>query len=97
MYESKQLLSETRFEENVFANWDSLAWRLPTLFFKTKNRAVTNQEIDKLCFEISTEKLCTLLLNRQICAADIRCLDANSKQTLKKLCLKTCLRNSSLT
>ncbi len=42
-------------------------------------------------FEISSEKMNELLLQRQICAADIRCLDTNSKQCLKKLCLKTCL------
>ena len=45
-------------------------------------------------FEISTEKMNELLVQRQICAADIRCLDANSKQCLKNLCLKTCLYNA---
>ncbi len=48
-----------------------------------------------LRFEISSDKLNELLLKRQICAADIRCLDANSKQCLKMLCLKTCLRSTS--
>ena len=48
-----------------------------------------------LRFEISTEKMNELLAHRVICAADIRCLDANSKQCLKALCLKTCLYNSA--
>jgi hypothetical protein len=46
---------------------------------------------DTLHIEICSKKMNELLMQRQICAADIRCLDANSKQCLKKLCLKTCL------
>lgn len=46
---------------------------------------------DSLRFEISIEKMNELLSQRQICAADIRCLDINSKQCLKDLCLNTCL------
>lgn len=41
--------------------------------------------------EISIEKINLLLQHKQICAADIRCLDANSKQCLANLCLKNCL------
>ena len=44
-----------------------------------------------LRFEISMEKMNELLAHRLICAADVRCLDANSKQCLKILCLETCL------
>jgi hypothetical protein len=46
--------------------------------------------------EISLEKMNDLLLQRQICVEDVRCLDVNSKQCLKKLCLKTCLYNTSI-
>ena len=44
-----------------------------------------------LSIEISSEKMETLLAFHHICAADVRCLNANSKQCLQKLCLKTCL------
>jgi hypothetical protein len=47
-----------------------------------------------LHIEISSEKINELLAQRLICAADVRCLDAESKQCLKKLCLKTCLYNT---
>lgn len=46
---------------------------------------------DILRLEISSEKMNELLAQRQICAADIRCLDTNSKKCLKNLCLKVCL------
>lgn len=46
---------------------------------------------DTLRFEISAEKMNQLLAQRQICAADIRCLDVGSKDCLKALCLTTCL------
>lgn len=48
---------------------------------------------DILRFEISSEKMNELLAQRQICAADIRCLDTNSKKCLKNLCLEACLNN----
>ncbi len=50
---------------------------------------------DVLFFEIISQKMQKLLAHRQICAADVRCLDADSKQCLKKLCLNTCLYNAS--
>jgi len=52
-------------------------------------------DADVLFFEISSQKMQELLAHRQICAADVRCLDTESKQCLKKLCLKTCLYNAS--
>ncbi len=58
--------------------------------FLTDNKKTANI----LRFEISSEKMDELLIQRQICAADIRCLDTNSKQCLKKLCLKNCLYNT---
>lgn len=51
---------------------------------------------NNLQIEICSDKIIELLLNRQICAADIRCLDNDSKQCLKKMCLKTCLINREL-
>lgn len=44
--------------------------------------------------EISIEKINELLKLKQICAADIRCLDSNSKQCVTKLCLQNCLFSS---
>lgn len=55
--------------------------------------AENKKTTDILRFEISSEKMNELLAQRQICAADIRCLDANSKKCLKNLCLKVCLDN----
>lgn len=52
---------------------------------------VKEEDNNHLRFEISTEKMNELLEHRLICAADVRCLDTNSKQCLKALCLNTCL------
>ncbi|NOQ14045.1 MAG: hypothetical protein GQ583_06150 [Methyloprofundus sp.] len=41
--------------------------------------------------EISLEKMNELLMQKQICAEDIRCLDPDSKQYLMELCLQNCL------
>ena len=56
-------------------------------------KGLTSSSDNNLRFEISAEKMNELLAQRQICAADIRCLDSNSKRCLKNLCLKTCLYN----
>ncbi len=63
--------------------------------FKQLNEieCVTKSSNNNLRFEISAEKMNELLTQRQICVTDIRCLDSNSKQCLKNLCLKTCLYN----
>ncbi len=97
MYVSESINREKRAEADLFSSWTFSVWLLVDFLFKTKNQADNKQEIEMLRFEISSKKLNTLFLNRQICAADIRCLDANSKQCLKRLCLKTCLRNTPLT
>lgn len=47
-----------------------------------------------LHIEISSEKINLLLQQRQICAADVHCLNTESKQCLQKLCLKTCLEKT---
>ncbi len=61
-----------------------------------KYRGNQGNEIESegvLRIEISCEKITALLKQRLLCAADIHCLDACSKQCLHKLCLKTCLRS----
>lgn len=45
--------------------------------------------------EIRLEKMKELLARRQICAADIHCLDEASKRQLQELCLETCLYSAS--
>ena len=45
--------------------------------------------------EISLEKMDELLAHKQICAADVRCLDPNSKQCLMQLCIQNCLTRHS--
>ncbi|WP_428354917.1 hypothetical protein [Methyloprofundus sp.] len=54
---------------------------------KTTNSKITSP----IFLEISTEKINELLQNKQICAADIRCLDSDSKHCLMKLCLENYL------
>ncbi len=43
--------------------------------------------------EIAEETLARLLIEGRVCAADFRCLDRRSKQSLHKLCMKSCVRN----
>lgn len=40
--------------------------------------------------EMSEKTLKSLLTAGQVCAADFRCLDGESKQCLWRLCLETC-------
>lgn len=40
--------------------------------------------------EIAEKTLLRLLRARQVCAADLRCLDCKSKQCLWRLCLRSC-------
>lgn len=47
----------------------------------------------RLRLEISEERLKRLLAAGQVCAADFRCLDRESKQCLWRLCLETCVVN----
>lgn len=55
------------------------------------HKAVNNNVSTPICLEISIEKVNELLQNKQICAADIRCLDSGSKKCLMDLCLQNCL------
>ncbi len=93
MYLSQTINEKKILKVNIFSIFKAFVWRLVNSLFKHKNQAVVKQEFDVLRFEISSEKMNILLSNRQVCAADIRCLDANSKQCLKMLCLRTCLHN----
>ncbi len=47
--------------------------------------------LSSIRLEISIEKINELIKHKQICAADIRCLDTDSKQCLSKLYLQNCL------
>ncbi len=94
MYAYQTINGEKIARVDLFLKWKIPVGKLVSLF-KTNNQIFDNQEM--LRFEISSKKMDDLFLNHQICAADIRCLDENSKRCLKKLCLKTCLHNASLT
>lgn len=61
---------------------------------KEKNLAYLlrdSKKVKVMRIEICSEKMNTLLADHLICAADIRCLDRASKQSLQELCLSTCL------
>jgi hypothetical protein len=45
--------------------------------------------------ELSLEKLALLFENGLICAAEIRCLTADSKQKISDLCLRSCAKRIS--
>jgi hypothetical protein len=100
MLASQDITSNQGLKLNCHSIFKSVFTRLAQLKFRASGQdiAVMNKKrrLDMFRFEISSDKLNELLLKREICAADIRCLDANSKQCLKKLCLKTCLRSTSL-
>lgn len=59
--------------------------------YRVKQQAENKQRLRSIRLEVSTEKINHLLKHKQICAADIRCLDSNSKQCLANLCLQNCL------
>mgnify|MGYP000011752421 CR=1 FL=1 len=40
--------------------------------------------------EIAAATLLPLLAGGQVCAADLRCLDGESKQHLRRLCIQSC-------
>ncbi len=42
--------------------------------------------------EIDAEQLARLLASRQLCAADFRCLDGESRRCVRALCQKNCSR-----
>lgn len=94
MHVSQAMTVEKTARADLFSSWKFPIEKLADLLLKTRNQKCDKQKIEVLRFEISSEKMNSLFLNHQVCAADIRCLDANSKQCLKKLCLKTCLRNT---
>jgi hypothetical protein len=95
MYASQTINGEKTARVDLFSKWKIPVGEIASLLFKTNNQTFDKQEM--LRFEISSKKMDDLFLNHQICAADIHCLDENSKRCLKKLCLKTCLHNASLT
>lgn len=56
-----------------------------------KIRLKEDKQKDHLSVEITMDKMLVLFMNQQICAEDIHCLDAASKQSLADICLKSCL------
>jgi len=91
MYASPIIKNNRSFDTDSISRW-LLSWtNIPFLFFRSTSKINAMEKNNPLRLEISYEKLNDLLANHKICAEDIRCLDAHSKQCLKKLCLKTCL------
>lgn len=73
-------------------------FRKKTIYFKIQQHksdqhTAYQYKTNALSIEISSEKMEMLLAFHHICAEDVRCLNATSKQCLQKLCLKTCLKN----
>jgi len=86
--------SPTYFLDQLsFGTKKYLEFRLLDRLFGLRKNGQPKNNTNVLSIEISLEKMNDLLLHRQVCVEDIRCLDINSKQCLKKLCLKTCLYN----
>ena len=59
--------------------------------FKVNRLKTESFHQESVKIEVNLSTLKHLFENRQICAADLRCLDNQSKQHVKDLCLKTCL------
>ena len=96
MSKSQALTTEKHiFGINYFSIRNFSIWGLIAVLFNSKHKISEKNKVDVLRFEISSDKMQFLLSNHQICVADIRCLDTNSKHCLKKLCLQTCLNNIS--
>ncbi len=57
---------------------------------QSKSLVETSQTVTSVQIEISLDKLESLLQNGHLCAAQIRCLNAESKQHIQNLCLNTC-------
>ncbi|WP_022941290.1 hypothetical protein [Psychromonas hadalis] len=53
------------------------------------------QQAELVQLEISVEKLTLLFESGLICAAEIRCLTAQSKQHISKMCLSACAKKIS--
>lgn len=49
---------------------------------------------DAVQLEITVDKLEALFSRGEICAAEIHCLNDESKKCIRNLCLKTCIRKS---
>jgi hypothetical protein len=49
----------------------------------------------KVRLEISAKKLLSLLDAGALCAADLRCLDCESKHCVREICLRNCLRSGA--
>jgi hypothetical protein len=54
---------------------------------------MANTATKRVRLEMSEDMLRRLLTAGQVCAADFRCLDCESKQCLWRLCLESCATN----
>ena len=62
----------------------------------TENEAMTGcnrSQSDHLRLELSAAVVLRLLENRQLCAAELHCLDCESKKCLWRLLLASCAKN----
>ena len=84
------------FEFNVPTKKNFYIKNLLVDLFKNK-KVLEDTENSALNISINIQKMTELLANQQVCVEDICCLDKNSKDCLKSLCLKTCLLNRSKT
>lgn len=96
MNRCEAILGRKIFEFNVPTKNDFYIKNLLIDLFKNK-KIREDTENNPLNISINRQKMTELLENHQVCAADISCLDKSSKECLKSLCLKTCLRNISKT
>jgi hypothetical protein len=61
----------------------------PTLLENGEKQMKTEKE-KWLCVEISADTMRRLLMENQLCAAELNCLDCKSKDCLLRLCLECC-------
>lgn len=52
-----------------------------------------SQDAEVLRLQVPAELVRRLMEEGRICAADLRCLDAESKEGLQRLCLENCARH----
>ncbi|MDB1125317.1 hypothetical protein [Vibrio algarum] len=53
----------------------------------------SSKPVQTIQIEMSIEKFEELLYERQLCAAHVRCLNSQSKQLIRELCLKACQKS----
>jgi hypothetical protein len=59
------------------------------------NSLIKTQYRHSIQIEISEEKLESLFVTGQLCAAEFKCLNSNSEQLVWSICLYSCLKSKS--